>query len=62
MATSKYLDRDPRLEEGTALRDLEKKIHFLLAAMGSAGMLQENVDLSDEVYADFSEIQNSLYG
>ena len=59
---SKYFERDTRLEEGTPIRDLEKKVHFLLAAMGAAGMLQENVDISDEVYADFSEIQNSLYG
>ena len=59
---SKFFERDPRLEEGTPIRDLEKKVHFLMAALGAAGMLQENVDMSDEVYADFSEIQNSLYG
>lgn len=36
---SNFWARDNRIEDGTALRDLEKKVHFLMQICINAGVL-----------------------
>ena len=33
-----FFKHDPRIEENTALRDLEKKVHWLMYQLGQAGI------------------------
>ena len=65
---SDFLKRDPRIEEGTALRDLEKKVHYLLQMMSDAGLAVDHTgnpwgspdDLENwEIFADSQEVKNS---
>lgn len=43
-----YFKHDPRIEEGSALRDLERKVHWLMYQLAQAGLA---VDLSGSSYA-----------
>jgi hypothetical protein len=55
-----FFKHDSRIDDNTALRDLEKKVHWLMYQLGNAGSL---CDLSGNPYAipdDFNvqDIQN----
>lgn len=54
-------DRDTRIEDGTALRDLEKKVHFLMVQLAQNDMLTINtssVQPSDDLTADSDQVLN----
>jgi hypothetical protein len=54
-------DRDSRIEEGTALRDLEKKVHFLMVQLAQNDILTINtssVNPSDDLNTDANEVLN----
>ena len=54
-------DRDSRIEDGTALRDLEKKVHFLMVQLAQNDILTINtssVNPSDEINEDANEVLN----
>ena len=36
-----YFQRDSRIEDNTALRDLEKKVHYILHMLSDAGMCND---------------------
>jgi hypothetical protein len=48
--------RDERIEEDSAMRLLEKKIHYLMSVCAAGGLLQWNdgngVDLPNDIAAD----------
>jgi hypothetical protein len=43
-----FFARDPRIEDGTPLRDLERKIHWIMYQMAQAGLA---LDLSGSAYS-----------
>lgn len=52
-------DRDSRIEDGTALRDLEKKVHFLMVQLAQNDILTINtsaVTPSDDLNTDADEV------
>jgi len=54
-------DRDNRIEEGSALRELEKKVHFLMVQLAANDILTINtssVKPSDELNSDSDEVLN----
>jgi hypothetical protein len=63
-----YWEHDSRIEEGTALRDLEKKVHYLMHLCANAGIAvdwrgetfgsPDDLD-SKDIYFDASEVQAS---
>ena len=63
---SKFWQHDERIEEGTALRDLEKKVHYLMHVLANAGISvdwrgetfgsPDDLDSTD-IYFDASEVQ-----
>ena len=59
---SNFWGRDDRIEEGTALRDLEKKVHFLMCQMSGSLTTRggNNVDIPDDMSDDSNEVGNSL--
>lgn len=65
-----YLQRDSRIEDGTPLRDLEKKLHWALYQLSQAGLLKDlrddfiNVpdDLpNNDVFDDASEVARNAH-
>jgi hypothetical protein len=62
-----FWQHDERIEEGTALRDLEKKVHYLMHVLANAGIAPDwrgeqfsspdDLDNKD-VYYDASEVQS----
>jgi len=54
--------RDDRIEDGTALRDLEKKVHFLMSLV--AGQMQtrggNDVSIPDDIFSDSMEVTQAL--
>jgi|APCry1669189000_1035189.scaffolds.fasta_scaffold265053_2 hypothetical protein len=61
-----FWQHDERIEEGTALRDLEKKVHYLMHVLANAGIAPdwrgEQFSSPDDlpnkdVYYDASEVQ-----
>ena len=60
-----FFARDSRIQDDTALRDLEKKVHFLLASVGYNGMFIDNtinnVALPLEIVQDAQEVARSDY-
>lgn len=63
---SQFWKHDERIEEGTALRDLEKKVHYLMHTLANAGIAldwrgqefasPDDLDSTD-IYFDASEVQ-----
>ena len=61
---SDFFARDPRIQDDI-IRDLEKKIHYLMACLDNNGMLMDatvyNVpSLSSDVMADAMEVAQQL--
>ena len=56
--------RDSRIEEGTALRDLEKKVHFLMSALCNAGIITtrggNQMDVPDDITKDGDEVGSQI--
>jgi hypothetical protein len=66
---SDFFAHDPRIDEGTALRDLEKKVHYLMQMLSDAGLLNSRynnaITLPDDINAtdvssDAAEVKNQL--
>lgn len=64
---SQYWKRDDRIDEGTALRDLEKKVHYCMMMLANAGIAVDasggNFGVPDDmenndVYFDADEVRN----
>jgi hypothetical protein len=64
-----FFTHDTRIEDGTALRDLEKKVHYLMSMLSNAGMLNDRFgnnavvpdDLNDNTVAqDAVEVIRTL--
>ena len=61
-----FWQHDPRIEEGTALRDLEKKVHYLMHVCANNGIAidwrneqftsPDDMD-SNDIWLDASEVQ-----
>jgi hypothetical protein len=53
-----YWSRDSRIDDDSAMRDLEKKVHFLMAQI--AGMVQDagsnNINVPDDINADALDV------
>jgi hypothetical protein len=45
---SEYWKQDPRIEEGSAMRDLEKKVHYCMYMLAQAGIA---LDASNQAFA-----------
>lgn len=61
---SDFFARDPRIQDDV-IRDLEKKIHYLMACIDNQGMLMDNTvfnvpSLPNEVMADAMEVAQQL--
>lgn len=61
---SNFFARDPRIQDDI-IRDLEKKIHYLMACLDNAGMLMDSTvynvpSLPPEVMADAMEVAQQL--
>jgi hypothetical protein len=61
---SDFFARDPRIQDDV-IRDLEKKIHYLMACIDNQGMLMDNTvfnvpNLPAEVMADAMEVAQQL--
>jgi hypothetical protein len=61
---SDFFARDPRIQDNV-IRDLEKKIHYLMACIDNQGMLMDNTvfnvpNLPAEVMADAMEVAQQL--
>jgi len=59
-----FFARDSRIDQDSAIRDLEKKVHYLIAALAAGGMLLDpatnNVPgASSEVMGDAQEVANN---
>lgn len=58
-----YWQTDPRIEDGTPLRDLEKKVHYLMQLLASNGIIidggNNNSDLDPSIATDYDEVANS---
>jgi len=63
------LSHDPRIEEGTALRDLEKKLHWVITMLGYQGSVvdyggssltfPDDLNVPD-VYYDWADVQANM--
>ena len=61
---SDFFARDPRIQDNI-IRDLEKKIHYLMACIDNQGMLMDDTvfnvpSLPSEVMADAMEVAQQL--
>ena len=61
---SDFFARDPRIQDDV-IRDLEKKIHYLMACLDNNGMLMDTTvynvpSLSNDVMADAMEVSQQL--
>jgi hypothetical protein len=58
--------RDDRIEDGTSLRDLEKKVHFLMQICINSGLINtrggNQMDVPDEIDEDGNELVTSAPG
>ena len=59
-----FFARDPRIQDDI-IRDLEKKIHYLMACIDNQGMLMDNTvfnvpSLPSQVMADAMEVAKQL--
>jgi len=64
-----FLSRDSRIDDNTALRDLEKKVHWLITQVGwNTGILDNaggGITIPDDlivndVYTDYKEVQDNV--
>ena len=64
-----YFQQDPRIEDHTAVRDLEKKLHWCMQMLFDAGLVQNRFgndagspdDLSNaDVWHDAMEVKQEL--
>jgi hypothetical protein len=55
-----YWARDSRIEEDSALRQLEEKVHYLMSTLCDAGIISSfdgaGVNVSDDVAADANTV------
>ena len=51
-----FWQHDSRIEEGTALRDLEKKVHYLMHMLANAGIA---VDWRGETFGSPDDLPNN---
>lgn len=63
-----YFQKDSRIEDNTPLRDLEKKVHYLLQMLSDAGMCNGedgySINISDDlnntdITKDATEVKRS---
>ena len=59
---SDFWSRDDRIEDGTALRDLEKKVHFLMQQMLVSGIVATRGANCTDVPQDIDDDGNEVYG
>jgi hypothetical protein len=59
---SDFWSRDDRIEDGTALRDLEKKVHFLMQQMLGSGIVATRGANCTDVPQDIDDDGNEVYG
>jgi len=56
--------RDDRIDPDSAMRDLEKKVHFLMQQLCGAGIIatrgSNSVDISSDIDADGNEVLGQL--
>ena len=56
--------KDDRIEDGTSLRDLEKKVHFLMSVLCNAGIIStrggNQMDVSNDITADGDEVGGQI--
>jgi hypothetical protein len=63
---SDFFKHDPRIEENTALRDLEKKVHYLISVLNENELLVNRGGnaaddfASDDVSMDAAEVRNQV--
>ena len=63
---SDFFKHDPRIEEGTAQRDLEKKVHYLISVLNENELLlnrgNNSADdfASEDVSMDAAEVRNQV--
>ena len=59
MPTKNGWSRDERIDDGSAMRLLEMKIHYLMSIVNNAGLMTEyngnGIDLPDEIAQDGGE-------
>jgi hypothetical protein len=60
---SNFFQRDPRIDPESAIRDLEKKLHYALASLAANGLLLDpdlnNIDIANEIGEDAQEVARS---
>jgi hypothetical protein len=58
-----YFQRDTRIDPNSAIRDLEKKLHYALTSLAAAGLLLDpdvnNIDIAAEVAEDGIQVARS---
>jgi len=59
---SDFWSRDERIEDGTALRNLEKKVHFLMQQMLGSGIVATRGANCTDVPQDIDDDGNEVYG
>ena len=56
--------RDNRIDDSTSLRDLEKKVHFLMSVLCNAGIIStrggNQMDVPDDITADGDEVGSQI--
>ena len=56
--------KDDRIEDGTSLRDLEKKVHFLMSVLCNAGIIStrggNQMDVPNDITADGDEVSGQV--
>ena len=56
--------RDNRIDDNTSLRDLEKKVHFLMSALCNAGIITtrggNQMDVPDDKTKDGDEVGSQI--
>jgi len=57
---SNYWARDPRIDPDSAIRDLEKKVHYLMQQLMGAGIINTRggnaADVPDDIDDDANEV------
>jgi len=56
--------RDDRIEDGTSIRNLEKKVHFLMSVLCNSGIIAtrggNQMDVPDDITADGDEVGSQI--
>ena len=56
--------KDNRIDANTSLRDLEKKVHFLMSTLCGAGIITtrggNQMDVPDDITADGNEVGSQI--